>query len=250
MTGEEGAGPPPEPTVAVVVLAGGAGARMGGVRNKGYLPLGSGTAVGLSLNTMASVPGLRRLVLVVRAEDVELARQTVRTELPDPPAPVELVHGGSTRHGSEQRALRHLAPAIQNRQIELVLIHDSARPLCSPALAAELVATAARYGGAIPGLPAVDLVRVDPLDPDGHVTPVPRQLIRVQTPQVFAAAPLLAAYERAAEAGFAGTDTSACIERFSALRVQYVPGEERNFKITYPNDLYLANQLVLDQSPR
>ena len=238
-------GPILDPTVAAVVLAGGSGTRMGGARNKGYLLLGAGTAVGLSLNTMAALPGLRRLVLVVRAEDVELAEQTVEAELPNPPVPIELIQGGDTRHASEERALRHLAPAVRGADFDLVLIHDSARPLCSRLLAAELVRTAAKYGGAVPCLPADDMVR---LDPDGHIAPIPKNLVRVQTPQVFAAAPLLAAYEHAAEANFVGTDTSACVERFSSLRVQHVPGEEQNFKITYPKDLYIANQLVLNQS--
>src|SRR5690242_18048914 len=98
------------PTIAVVVLAGGSGLRVGHDRNKAYLPLGARTAVGMSLQTMASAtaPGLRRLVLVVRADDRELAERTLDEELPHPPVPVELVVGGSTRHGSERQALRHL----------------------------------------------------------------------------------------------------------------------------------------------
>lgn len=233
------------PNVAAVVLAGGSGSRMGGARNKGYLPLGSGTAVGISLATMAGLAGLRRLVLVVRVDDIELAKRTVESELPDPAVPVELVTGGHSRHASEERALRHLGPAIENDEVNLVLIHDSARPLCSPALVTELVRTAAEYGGAVPGLPADDIAM---LDSRGQLTALSAHHVRVQTPQVFAAGPLLSAYERAADTGFEGTDTSASVERFSSVRVQYVPGEERNFKITYPKDLYLANQLVLDQS--
>jgi 2-C-methyl-D-erythritol 4-phosphate cytidylyltransferase len=233
------------PRVAAVVLAGGSGSRMGGGRNKGYLPLGGGTAVGLSLATMAGLPGLRRLVLVVRVDDIELAKRTVESELPNPAVPVELVQGGHSRHSSEERALRHLAPAIENDEVNLVLIHDSARPLCSRALVTELVRTAAGYGGAVPGLPADDIAA---LDSRGQLTTLSARHVRVQTPQVFAAGPLLSAYERAAEAGFEGTDTSASVERFSSVRIQYVPGEERNFKITYPKDLYLANQLVLNQA--
>jgi 2-C-methyl-D-erythritol 4-phosphate cytidylyltransferase len=233
------------PTVAAVVLAGGSGTRLGADRNKGYLPLGGGTAVGLSLTTMAGLPGLRRLVLVVRAEDVELAEQTIETELPHSRVPVELVEGGQSRHASEERALRHLAPSIEDDDLDLVLIHDSARPLCSPMLVAELVRTAGEHGGAVPGLPADDLMR---LDEGGHASSLPGRHVRVQTPQVFAAKPLLAAYECASQASFEGTDTSATVEHFSSVRIQHVPGEEQNFKITYPKDLYIANQLVLNQS--
>jgi 2-C-methyl-D-erythritol 4-phosphate cytidylyltransferase len=189
---------------------------------------------------MATAPGLRRLVLVVRAEDVDLARRTVDAE-PALPVAVELVVGGRSRHGSEERALRHLEPAVDAGEVDLVLVHDAARPLCSPALVSTLVRAAAEHGGAVPGLVADDLAAAG----DDHtLVPLTGTHVRVQTPQVFAAAPLLAAYRRAAEERFEGTDTASCVERFSDLDVVHVPGEERNFKITYPHDLHIADAFV------
>jgi len=228
--------------VAVVVLAGGSGLRVGGDRNKAYLPLAGRTAVGISLRTMAAAtPGLLRLVLVVRADDVDLAETTLAEEFPHPPVPVELVTGGASRHGSEERALHHLEPAIRAGELDLVLIHDAARPLCSPELVSMLVDAAAAGGGAVPGLAVDDLAAVAD---DGSLVPLVGRHVRIQTPQVFAAKPLLVAYQRAAEVGFEGTDTAACLERFSTLKVTYVPGEEQNFKITYPHDVALADELV------
>src|SRR4051794_6377936 len=194
---------------------------------------------------MAAAPGVRRLVLVVRTDDVDLAHRTVEEELPRPPVPVELVVGGSSRHGSEERALRHLEPAIDAGAVDLVLIHDAARPMCSPELVATLVRAAAENGGAVPGLVADDLAAAVDNGRDGAtLVPLEGTHVRVQTPQVFAAAPLLAAYRRAGAEGFEGTDTAACVERFSALDVVHVVGEERNFKITYPHDLRVADEFV------
>ena len=93
----------------------------------------------------------------------------------------------------------------------------------------------------MPGLVADDLAVADA---DGGLARLPGSHIRVQTPQVFAAAPLLAAYRQAAEAGFDGTDTAACVERFSSLTVRFVAGEQQNFKITYPQDVYVADRFA------
>lgn len=227
--------------MAAVVLAGGSGVRVGQGRNKAYLPISGHTAVGMSLHAVASVPGLCRLVLVIRDDDRDLAERTLEEELPRPPVPVELVRGGATRHGSEEAALRHLAPEIRAGAVDLVLIHDAARPLCSPRLVDDLVRTAAEHGGAVPGLLADDLAAVDA---DGALVPLTGQHVRVQTPQVFAAAPLLEAYLCAADAGFDGTDTAACVERFAATAVRHVDGEQRNFKITYPQDVFVADRFV------
>ena len=122
-----------------------------------------------------------------------------------------------------------------------MLIHDAARPMCSPELVATLVRTAAERGGAVPGLVADDLAAVGA---DGTLVPLVGRHVRIQTPQVFAAAPLLEAYHQAAEVGFEGTDTAACLERFSSLTVAHVAGEEQNFKITYPHDLLIADELL------
>jgi 2-C-methyl-D-erythritol 4-phosphate cytidylyltransferase len=230
---------PPNPAAAAVVLAGGSGTRVGAGRNKVYLPLGGRPVLAWSLATFAGMPGVGPVVLVVRAED----RAQATDLLAEHGSVVEVVTGGSTRQESELAALRHLAPRIADGSVDVVLLHDGARPLASRALAAEVLRVARADGGAVPGLRRDDLAAAAA---GGRLAgPPPEGLVAVQTPQGFRAAPLLAAYEEAAGHGFAGTDTASCMERFAPeLPIRWVPGEERNFKITYAHDLVAAEHAL------
>jgi 2-C-methyl-D-erythritol 4-phosphate cytidylyltransferase len=228
-----------------VVLAGGSGTRVGADGNKVYLPVGGRRLVSWSLRAFAAVPDVCRLVLVIRPADRALAEQTVRSDVD---AAVELVLGGTARHHSEHRALDHLAPAIRAGDLDVVAIHDGARPVVDHDLIAGILAAAYRHGAAIPGLPlddaAIDAPGLGPVP-----VPADRRLVRVQTPQAFRAGPLLDAYERAAVDGFAGTDTAACIESYAGLPVQCLPGDPRNIKVTYPADLLVAEHLLNHRAP-
>jgi 2-C-methyl-D-erythritol 4-phosphate cytidylyltransferase len=181
---------------------------------------------------------------VVRDEDRELAAEVLDRELPG--APVDLVTGGETRHESEYRALLHLAEEIRQGEIDVVLVHDAARPLAPVRIVEEVLATAIRTGSAIPALPLEDVVGVDEA---GRMSHAGRRtdLVRVQTPQAFRSGPLLAAYQAAAEDGFTGTDTASCVERYEGVAVQVVSGDPRNIKVTYPDDLFTA-ELILTTS--
>ncbi|MET7998966.1 IspD/TarI family cytidylyltransferase [Amycolatopsis sp. NPDC005232] len=226
-----------ETTAAGVVLASGAGTRVGAALNKVYLPMAGRRVVAWSLAAFAAVPEVGVLVLVIREQDTELADEVLAGH----PGKVEVVTGGATRQGSELNALRHLAPRIESGAVDAVLIHDAARPLATPALIGDVLARTREFGGAVPGLAADDVVS---MAADGSVAAPLPGAIRVQTPQGFLAAPLLAAYEQAETEGFLGTDTASCMERFSALPVHWVPGGAENLKITYPHDLAVAERLL------
>jgi 2-C-methyl-D-erythritol 4-phosphate cytidylyltransferase len=227
-------------THAGIVLAAGAGTRLGNSRNKVYLPLSGRRIITWSLELFRKVPGIGRLVLVVRNDDRELAEEILDRELPG--VDVDLVTGGETRHESEYLALLHLADEIRQGEIDIVLLHDAARPLTPAKVVEEVLVTAMRTGGAIPALPLEDVAGVDEA---GRMSDAGRSdMIRVQTPQAFRSAPLLAAYESAAVDGFMGTDTASCIERYEDLPVHVVSGDPRNIKVTYADDLFMAELLL------
>jgi 2-C-methyl-D-erythritol 4-phosphate cytidylyltransferase len=224
---------------AAIVLAGGSGTRIGVGRNKVYLPLGERTVLGWSLRAFATHPAIGTVVLVTRPEDAEQAEGEVAAFA----VPIEVVTGGATRQDSEWCGLHRLAERVAADAIDTVLIHDGARPLVSASLISAVLAAARADGGAVPGLLRDDLAAVTP-DGTGLRWPADDALVAVQTPQGFRAGPLLAAYDRARREGFAGTDTASCVQRFTDLSVRWVPGDERNLKITYLHDLARAERLV------
>jgi 2-C-methyl-D-erythritol 4-phosphate cytidylyltransferase len=234
-------------TAAAIVLAGGSGSRFGAASNKVYLPLAGRPTIAWSLRVFAAAPGIGPVVLVVREQDRDAAAGAVAAIGGDPRR-VEVVVGGASRQDSELAGLRRLAERIAAGRVDTVLIHDGARPLVTPALVARVLRVARETGGAVPGLPRPDLVAAG----TGALVagPAPAGLVAVQTPQGFRAAPLLAAYEAAAAAGFAGTDTASCVARFApGLAVRRVAGEGRNIKVTYPHDLQLARAALTGAGP-
>lgn len=229
----------PAPRTALVLLAAGEGRRSGHATNKVLLPLAGRRVFTWSIRWAALLPALDRVVVVVREQDREEVRAVLAREVDRDLRPrVEVVVGGATRHGSEWEALRVLAPAIEDGSVDVVLIHDAARPLAGTALFASVAGAAAEAGGAIPVRDTGPLAGAggEP-GPDGAV-------VAVQTPQGFAARPLLEAYRRADADGFVGTDTASCIERYADLPVRCVPGDAGNIKITFPEDLFLAERLL------
>lgn len=234
---------------AGVVLAGGTGSRLGAEINKAFLPLAGRAIAGWSLATMASVEGIGPLVFVVRPEDRAHAEAVVERGLR---RRVEVISGGATRQESELMALRHLADRIDAGAVHTVLIHDAARPLVSHGLIAAVLHAAMESGGAVPAIPVHDVAVAEA---GGFLAPTAvdaDELLRVQTPQGFRADAILDAYEAAARDGFVGTDTQSCAEQYTDIATTWVRGEETNFKITYAQDLLLAQDVVAAErlSPR
>ena len=220
---------------AVVILAAGAGTRVGAASNKVLLPLGDAPVLAWSVRDALALDDVRRVLLVARPGEAEQVAAAVGPHLGE--AEVGLVEGGSTRHASEWNALRALAPEIESGAVDVVAIHDGARPLAGRELFAATIAAARDAGGAIPVVPLRGL-----LARDGRR--LPPELDGVQTPQAFRAPELLAAYARAEAEGFDGTDTAACWSRCTDLPVRAVPGSPANLKITFPEDLALAERLA------
>ena len=223
-----------------ILLAGGKGARAGFSANKAYVPIGGRPMISYSLQTLDRSPRVARLVLVIRPEDRRAAEQVV--EQVGVATPWLMVAGGESRHASEYRGLEALSGDIAQGRVDLVAIHDGARPFVSPSLLHQLFHDADRYGGAVPTLPVE--VPTHRLTGKGEIALLSQErLHKAQTPQVFSAPELLYAYRRAREAGFEGVDTAETVERFSDLRIRATPGDPENLKLTFPEDFALGETI-------
>lgn len=145
--------------------------------------------------------------------------------------------GGSTRTRSEISGL-----SAVGREVDLVGIHDAARPLVSGATIEKLFDTALREGGAVPLLEYRQIL----VDRE-TLTPIPG-VHGAQTPQVFRAAELMAAYSRAQEDGFEGHDTVEVMQTYSDVEIVGIHGDPSNLKVTYPEDLDEVRDRLSDAS--
>lgn len=226
---------------AVIVVAAGAGTRVGAGVNKVLLPLGDAPVLAWSVRDALAVPEVRRVVLVVRDDERDAVGDAVVPHL-GPDDQVDVVAGGTTRHASEWAALSALAADVERGRIGVVAVQDGARPLAGAPLLASVLAAARAHGGAVPAVPLRAVLRRDG-------SPVRADLVGVQTPQAFRAAPLLAAYRLAQADGFEGTDTASCLERYAErlgerVRLVAVRSGAANLKITFPEDIRVAADLA------
>jgi 2-C-methyl-D-erythritol 4-phosphate cytidylyltransferase len=184
-------------------------------------------------------------VVVVAAPADGIAEVRALLALHEMPAEVEVVAGGPTRQDSVRGALAALPETV-----DVVLVHDAARPL-APSELADAVVTAVRAGAeaVVPGLPVTDTVKR--IDAAGLVTEtVDRTALRaVQTPQGFRRSVLAAAHAAAAPGVGApadprpATDDAELVERLGHP-VVLIAGAEEAFKVTRPLDLVLAETVL------
>jgi 2-C-methyl-D-erythritol 4-phosphate cytidylyltransferase len=229
-------------SIAGVVPAAGRGERFGAGEFKALRPL---AGLPLLVHAVRALSAARLVDLVVVAVPVD-RMSVVRALLADADheavasTPVQVVAGGATRQLSVRAALDEL-PA----EIDVVLVHDAARPLAPPELV-ETVALAVRGGLAavVPGLPVADTIKR--VGPDGVVSvTLERAALRaVQTPQGFRRDVLCAAHQRAEQPGGTPvTDDAGLVERLG-VPVHVIPGAVEAFKVTTPLDLMLAEAVL------
>ena len=218
----------PGNTCAAVIVAAGAGTRMGKGEPKQFLALGGKSLLGWSVEAMLQCEKIAVVVVVVAAAE----RGRTEALLPQD-SRLKLVDGGETRTASVRNGLAALASQPPDK----VLIHDAARPGLSLAVIEELIEALEIADAAAPALAMTDAVKSAA---EGAVQSVSRDgLMRVQTPQAFRWSVIAAAADRAS----AAVDDLALVENAGA-RVVLTRGRTELMKITHAEDLAIVEKLI------
>jgi 2-C-methyl-D-erythritol 4-phosphate cytidylyltransferase len=226
-------------TATAVIAAGGSGKRFGLKTPKQFLPIHGIPMIFHTLRAFERASSIDRIIAVLPEEDLarlnekELRKYGI-TKI------VCAVKGGDTRQASVGNGLE----AVEGNP-DFVAIHDAARCLVTPELIDRTVAACEAWDGAIASLPVRDTLKL--VDGEHILRTEPReQLWGMQTPQVFRYTFIRDAYRKAATEGFAATDDAAVAEHAGG-RVRVVKGATQNLKITYPEDLRIAERILEDK---
>jgi 2-C-methyl-D-erythritol 4-phosphate cytidylyltransferase len=226
--------------MVAVVLGGGVGQRLGAGMPKQLLTLDGRTLVEWCVAAFQTAPGIDEILVVMARGYTGQVEALLGSRYGKVTGVIE---GGQARPDSVRAALAAIA-ASQPDECG-VLLHDAARPLVDQRIIADCVAALRVHDAAGVAVPASDTMVVTG---NGVMQSMPRRetLHRCQTPQCFRLSVISRAHQlAAADPGFSPTDDCGVVMRYLPdVPVHIVPGNERNIKVTYPQDLAVAEALL------
>ena len=221
-----------------ILLAGGSSDRFNNEENKVYFPIGGKPALSWALETLDNSDKVDSILLVVRDEDWEKTNNVI--ELVNPGKLSGVTIGGNTRHESEYQGLTYLKERPDVSEDDLILIHDGARPLLPNYLLDELINVAIKYGASAPGNNSNNLMKKQ----EFNKKEMQETIVEVQTPQIFPASELWKSYELAKLDNWQALDTTECVSKYSELEAVVIPGDPRNMKVTFIEDIFILEEMI------
>lgn len=218
--------------IGVVIVAGGSGSRMGGSLPKQFALVGGEPILVKTINNFAKAFAGAKIIVVLPAAQIDFWKNySARFRV----ARHKIVEGGEQRFHSVKNGIEALTDYV-----DLIAIQDGVRPFASVEMLRATAQCAAEYGSAIPVVDAVDSFRV--VTNQGSEIIDRSKLRVVQTPQIFEAGLIRAAYDTLYSEQF--TDDASVVEATTPHRVRLCNGERTNIKITTPDDMVLAEAIA------
>ncbi len=224
--------------VAVVIVAGGSGKRMGLDIKKQYILLKEKEVLAHTIEAFQTCDFIDEIILVVKEEDIPYVQENIvaRYELSKVK---KIVAGGSERQDSVYNGLLKV-----DQSTAYVMIHDGARPLITKDVIYKCLQNTKVTGASIVAVPVKDTIKVcDIKTHQVKQTPHRDTLWTIQTPQIFSFNLLMQAYKYAEVNQLQVTDDSMIVEAFGK-EVYVTKGEYTNIKITTPEDIMIAETIL------
>ena len=221
-----------------ILLAGGSSDRFNNEENKVYFPIGGKPALSWPLETLDNSDKVDSIILVVRDEDWEKTNNVIQLVNPKKLSGVTI--GGNTRHEIEYQGLLYLKERPDINEEDLILIHDGARPLLPSYLLDELIDVAKKYGASAPGYNSDNLMKKQEFNKEE----IQETIVEIQTPQIFPASELWKSYELAKLDKWQAVDTTECVSKYSELEAVVIPGDPRNMKVTFIEDIFKLEEMI------
>lgn len=229
-----------------ILLAGGSGQRFGADRPKQFVRIGGRTVLEHSLAAFEQSPHIDAILIVSHPQHLDEVRQLLPSSQHN--KLLAVVAGGAERQDSTLNALRVLAQITDSPLEQIrILIHDAVRPAVSQSIIERVCTALHTHQAANLVVPVTDTLLE--VNDNGTTAAMPSRARyrRVQTPQGFHAATLQHAYDVAlTDPNFQATDDCGVVFRYlPEVEIALVEGEQRNIKLTYPEDLHVLHHLLV-----
>ena len=217
-----------------IIVAGGSGSRMNSDLPKQFLCLDGKPILMHTLNRFAESACSPHIILVLHADMIAYWEACCREH--HYTVPHQIVSGGKTRFQSVKQGLQTILQAQpQALDKTLIAIHDAARPVIRPALIDRCYQQTEIHGATVLAVASTNSIRQG--DPVNNKALDREKVWLVQTPQTFRGDILQEAFKQDELPTF--TDDASVVEKLG-YRIQLIPGDPRNIKITFPEDLAIA----------
>ena len=213
-----------------IIHAGGSGSRMRQKKNKIFVQLAGKPILFHTLKIFEQYKQINQIIITAQKQDFLIIRKITKHKI---------ILAGKTRQESSHLAIKKLRKLPKNSYI---LIHNAANPFVTQKEISQVLQAAKKHGASLLAHPIKDTVKQYS---NQNIKTLNRDYLwAAQTPQVVRLDLALQAFAYAHKKNFVATDDASVIEFFNKP-VKIVKCSEQNFKITYPQDLILAKQILL-----
>ena len=224
--------------VSVVIPAAGQGKRMQSETNKQFLELKGKEVLARTLEKF-ELDMIDEVIVVTGEDDIKYCQKEIVDKYNFTKVK-KVVAGGKTRQNSVYNGLKEVA-----KDSDIVMIHDGVRPFVNLGMIKRTLKEVKNYEAVAVGVSVKDTIKVTNKDNIIINTPDRSKLVAVHTPQVFKKDLIIKAYQEALADNYIGTDSSSLVEKMNKA-VKVINSSYKNIKITTPDDLLVAEKIIMN----